>query len=265
MDYLHVLLSNFRLFDLLDIVLVWLIVYRVLTMIKGTRAVQMLTGLAVIAIAFLLSETFQLYVLNSILREFFDHLFLIVVILFQEDIRRGLIQVGRNPFFAAVSSIEEVQVIDEIVHASVQMASKHIGALIVIERETGLRDFVEMGPIIDAKVTQSMLVSLFNPKAPLHDGAVLVQKGRIYSASCLLPLTRNPNVDPALGTRHRAALGLTEETDAVVVVVSEQRGEVSLVKEGRITRDLDAKTLRSVLLRLFELDENLEVPTERPT
>ena len=219
----------------------------------------MLTGLAVFAIAFLLSESLQLYSLNSILREFFDHLFLITVILFQEDIRRGLIHVGRNPFFTAVSSIEEVQVIDEIVQACVLMASKHTGALIVIERETGLKGFLEMGPVIDSKVSQGLLVSLFNPKAPLHDGAVLIQKGRVNSAGCLLPLTRNPNVDPALGTRHRAALGLTEETDAVVVVVSEQRGEISLVQSGQITRNLDGKMLRSVLLRFFDLNDDHEL------
>lgn len=228
-------------------------------MIKGTRAVQMLTGLAVFAIAFLLSERWSMYSLNSILREFFDHLFLIVVILFQEDIRRGLVHVGRNPFFTAVSSIEEVQVIDEIVQACVTMASKHVGALIVIERETGMKGFVEIGTNIDAKVTQGTLVSIFNPKAPLHDGAVLIQKGRISAAGCLLPLTRNPNVDQALGTRHRAALGLTEETDAVVVVVSEQRGEISLVQAGQITRNMDGKMMRGVLLRFFGLNDELEV------
>lgn len=248
-----VLFSTFRLLDLLDMVVVWFVIYRVLLLIKRTRAVQMLSGLGIIAIAYISSIWLDLYTLNWLLEKFFSNLFIIIVVLFQHEIRRGLAHIGRNPFFTSVSADEETLVVDEIVKASVQLAQKKIGALIVIEREIGLEDYVEVGTRIDSTVNAELINSIFNPTSPIHDGALIIRGGRISAAGCFLPLTKNPSIDRNMGTRHRAAFGLTEETDAVVIVVSEENMQVSLVMGGQITSDLDMPTLRKALYNLFSL------------
>ncbi len=244
---------NFRwLIDLLDIAIVAFLIYRIFLLIKGTRAVQMLLGLAVILFLYMGSQVGGLYTLNWILDNFLSSIILVIVVLFQNDIRRALIHVGRNPFFADLSYKEETEVMDELVKACASMAGKRIGALIVIERETGINDFLEVGVEIDAKVSSDLITSIFLPYSPIHDGALVIQQGRLKRAGCFLPLSQNPDISKQLGTRHRAAIGLTELVDAVAIVVSEETGKISLVVGGRITRDLDSTSLKRVLTRLLE-------------
>jgi len=239
--------------DLIDILLVCIIIYRVLLLIRGTRAVQMLTGFGIILIAYYLSDRFRFHTLHTILVEFFNNLILILIIVFQEEIRKVLTQVGRNPFFTSTNTIEEVSIIEELCQAAHMLAQQNVGALIVLERETGLKNYVEAGTALDSKVSADLIVSIFHPSSPVHDGAIIIRNSRISSAGCLLPISRDPALRKELGTRHRAALGLTHETDAVVIVVSEERGEVSLVHHGTMFRDLDINKLRQELLNLFGL------------
>jgi len=244
------LLSNFRFGDAIDVGIIAFVIYRIIDLIRGTRAVQMLIGLVVVFLAFLLSQYFDLYALNWILDNFLGSILLVIVIIFQDDIRRALTQVGTRPFFGAESGLHG-QDLEEIIRAAVSLTSKRIGALIALQRDVGLNDFVEVGTRLDARVSKELITSIFQPLSPIHDGALIIHKGRIIAAGCFLPLTTNPHVSKTLGTRHRAAIGLTEETDAVVIVISEEEGAISMVREGRITRDLDAATLRSTLQRLF--------------
>ena len=245
-------LQDYRpLVDLVDILLVAFIIYRIFLLIKGTRAVQMLLGLAVVLVVYVLSQFFGLFTLHWFLDNFLSSIILVIIVIFQSDIRRALIHMGRNPFFAGMSTREESEVIEELVKASFAMASRRVGALIVIERETGIKDFIEAGSEIDAKVSSDLIQSIFHPSSPIHDGALVIQEGRLTRAGCFLPLTQNPDVGRGLGTRHRAAIGLTELVDAVSIVVSEETGKVSVVVVGRITRDLDYVSLRKVLKRLL--------------
>jgi diadenylate cyclase len=244
------LLSNFRIQDAIDIGLIAFVIYRIIDLIRGTRAVQMLIGLMVIFLAFLSSQYFSLYTLNWILDNFLSSILLLIVVIFQDDIRRALTQVGTRPFFGGEPGVTG-QDLEEIIRAAVSLASKRIGALIVLQRDVGLNEFIEVGTRLDARVSKELISSIFLPLSPIHDGALIIHKGRIIAAGCFLPLTTNPHVSKTLGTRHRAAIGLTEETDAIVVVISEEEGAISMVREGRITRDVDAGTLRSTLQRLL--------------
>lgn len=247
------MLGNFRwVLDLLDILLVAFIIYRIILLIKGTRAVQMLAGLAVLLLVYVASQVGGLYTLNWILNNFLSSIILVIVVIFQNDIRRALLHVGRNPFFADLSFREETQVIDELCRGCSVLAQKHLGALIVIERETGINDFLEVGVELDAKPSATLLHSIFHHASPLHDGAVIIQRGRVTRAGCFLPLTQDPAVSPQYGTRHRAAIGLTELVDAVVIVVSEETGRIAVVVGGKITRNLEVATLKKVLNRLLE-------------
>ncbi|RLB68205.1 MAG: TIGR00159 family protein [Deltaproteobacteria bacterium] len=247
------LLTNFRWFlDLLDILLVAFIIYRIMLLIKGTRAVQMLVGLAVLLLVFVASQLGGLYTLNWILNNFLSSIILVIVVLFQHDIRRALIHVGRNPFFADLSFREETRIIDELCKGCFVLSQKSLGALIVIERETGINNFLEVGIELDAKPSSDLIHSIFHHSSPMHDGAVIIQRGRLTRAGCFLPLTHDPDVNPSFGTRHRAAIGLTELVDAVVIVVSEETGLISVVVGGKITRALDVTTLKKVLNRLLE-------------
>ena len=244
------LLRELRWQDVLDMAIIGFVVYQLVLLIRGTRAVQMLTGLFVLGIAYQGAQYFELYTLNWILDSLGNVILIVIVVVFQHDIRRMLTQVGTGPLFSGGRRIAHAQVIEEITRAAVLLASRRVGALIVIAREVGLNEYIEGGTRLDAQVTKELLVSIFLPTSPLHDGALAIQHGRVVAAGCFLPLTTNPNVSKTLGTRHRAAIGLTEETDALVVVVSEEEGKISLVREGRITRDLDAGVLRSTLQQL---------------
>jgi diadenylate cyclase len=253
LENLTFIIGHLRLQDLIDLVLVWLVVYRVLVLIKKTGTIQMLSGLGVLAIFYILSIWFEFFTFNWILEKFFSNLFLIVVILFQGEIRRALAQIGANPFFSDVSSVQETQVIEEMVKSAFSMAQLGYGALIVVEREIMIDYHIEFGTDVDSKVSSELLLSIFHPTSPLHDGAVLVRGGKIHSAGNFLPLSKNPVLDKNLGTRHRAAIGLTEETDAMVVIVSEENRSVGIVQGGVLTPMMDMGDLRQRLYELYGL------------
>ncbi len=249
------LLAGLRWQDVVDILLVAFVIYRIFVLIKGTRALQMLVGLAFLVLAYVGSQVFELFALHWILNAFLTSIILVVVVLFQNEIRRALAHVGVNPFGPRESSSTGAQAVEELMKASVSLANKKTGALMVLQRETDLGDYVEKGVRLDAVLSRELLLSIFLPYSPIHDGAVLVREGRAMWAGCFLPLTSRPGVDKDLGTRHRAAIGITEETDAVVIVVSEETGGISVVLNGRMTRNLDGASLRRVLLKLFPQGE----------
>jgi diadenylate cyclase len=244
--------------DIFDIAIVTLGIYWLLLLIRGTRAIQILVGLIVLMALMLASELFQFATLGLILDNFLGSAVLIIIVLFQHDIRRALARVGRG-FFPAVSSQQESQLVEEVVHATQALAEKRVGALIVLERDTALGDQIDPGPSIDATVSMELLQSIFLPPSPLHDGAAVIQDGRVASAGSILPLTLRSDLPEGAGTRHRAALGVTEETDAVVVVVSEETGTISVVMGGEMRRDLDAPRLRAVLRDILAGDRR-ELP-----
>jgi len=237
--------------DALDIGIIAFVLYRLIHMIRGTRAMQMIIGLVVILLAYVSSQMFGLYTLNWVLDNFLGSIILVIIVIFQSDIRRALTQFGTAPLFGGADRIERGQVLEEITKAVVSLATRRIGGLIVLEREVGLNEYIEVGTRLDARVTRELLESVFIPHSPMHDGALVIQKGRVAAARCFLPLSVDPNLSQAFGTRHRAAVGLTEETDAVAVVISEERGKISLVVEGKVNEDLEGPQLRSSLQRLF--------------
>jgi uncharacterized protein (TIGR00159 family) len=248
--------SNYDpIWDTVDIVLVYVAVYWLLLLIKGTRAVQMLIGLSALIAVRLLSGLLQLMTLSWILDTFLASAVLIIIVLFQADIRRALARVGLG-VFPRLAQRQEARVVEEIVRAAQALAQKRVGALIVVEREIGLEDLIEAGTPLDAVASKDLLVAIFLPYSPLHDGAVVIQNGRLAHAGCILPLTLRTNLPEGVGTRHRAAVGITEETDAVVVVVSEETASIAVVVNAELIRDLDAPRLRSVL-------RDLLVPGER--
>ncbi len=256
--------SNFDPFrDTVDILLVAGGIYWLLLLIRGTRAVQILVGLTVLFAANLASQIFQLVTLRSILENFLGSAVVIIVIIFQHDIRRALARVGRG-VFTAVTAHEESQIVEEVVRSAQILAKRRLGALIVLERESSLVDQIEAGMPVDAAVSKELLTSLFLPQSPLHDGAVVIQGGRIAYAGCILPLTLRADLPEGLGTRHRAGLGLTEETDAVVVVVSEETASISVVMGGEIVSGLDTPRLRVVLRDILSGDRR-ELPASSET
>ncbi len=235
--------TNIRLLDLIDIGIVAFIIYRIILLIKGTRAVQMLLGLAVILAVYMASRVGDLHTLNWFLSNFLSSIILVIVVIFQNDIRRALMHVGRNPFLANTSR-DESEIIDELVKACVALGNRKIGALIAIERETGINDILESGTQIDARVSCELIRSIFMPSSPIHDGALVLQQGRLTMAGCFLPLSQGSDVTKELGTRHRAAIGLTELADAVAIIVSEETGKISVAVNGGMTRNLDAASLK---------------------
>lgn len=256
MGFLEQVFLKLRWLDLLDILLVFIIVYRLLLLIRGTRAVQVLTGLGIMAFAFILSDRLSLFVLNYLLRQVFDYLFLIVIILFQDEIRRVLATIGRNPFVGSPAARSRIlQSLEEIVKSARMLASKRTGALIVLERQHGLKNYTEGATQMNAKVSAELILSIFQPSSPIHDGAIVILGDRILAAGCFFPVNLEGEMDQALGTRHRAAVGLTQETDAVVVVVSEERGEISLVEFGEISRNMELGDLLLKLMGAFDLNQ----------
>jgi diadenylate cyclase len=230
---------------MLDMAIVAVFFYQVLLLIRGTRAVQMAVGGGLVTALFFLSRWLELEAVNWLIRNAAAYVVFAAIVLFQADIRRALAHFGRAPFlrhFSRGSGAEEA--VEELVVAVSNLSSHKIGALIVIERQIGLRNYIEGGIPLDATITYDLLASIFQTTSPLHDGAVIVQGNRIAAAACFLPLSVNPKVSRALGTRHRAALGLTEENDAVAVVVSEETGVISLAINGRLERDFTPDMLR---------------------
>ena len=239
--------------DLVDIILMSIIVYRLLLIIKGTKAAHMLMGLGVLLIASLLSGYFELYTVDWLIQSFWAQIVIAIIILFQPEIRRALAQMGETPFLQTLTPAEELKSLEEIVRATIALANRKIGGLIAIERETSLKDFIEIGVSLDARVSKEILLSIFHPTSPIHDGAVVIRGNRIVAAGCFLPIIMSPDISKSLGTRHRAALGLSEETDAVILVVSEETGMVSMAIQGKLETHLDMGTLRDTLTELFSV------------
>ncbi len=248
----------------IDIAVVAYIIYRILLLIRGTRAQQILVGLGLIAVGFFLSKLFGLRTLSWILDNFISSFLLIVIVVFQHDIRRGLSGVGRRPLFGSTPYGQGAYLVDELTRAAEAMAKDRVGAIMLVEREASLTELAETGIRVDSRISTALLMQIFTPPGPLHDGAVIVQNGRIAAAAVFLPLTQNPRLDPSLGTRHRAAVGATEEIDAVAIVVSEENGKMSIAEAGQLTRDLDAATLRKVLQRYFGPRPTAPRPRWRP-
>jgi len=237
--------------DILDIILVSLLLYRLLLFIKGTRAVQMLIGIGVLMLASLLLGYTGLYTMDWIIQSFWAQIVIALIVLFQPEIRRALARMGKTPFLQSFTSAEELKSLEEILKASVALANRKIGALIVIERETSLNEFVEIGTSLDARVTREILLSIFHPSSPIHDGAVVIKGNRIVAAGCFLPIMLSSEIDKAMGTRHRAGLGLTEETDAVAIIVSEETGNISMAVGGKLETHIDMGTLHDILTDMF--------------
>ena len=233
-------------FTVLDILLVALIIYEVLVMIRGTRAAPMLAGLAAVAVAFYLARIGELVTLNWLVSRLLPYIVFALIVVFQAEIRHVLSDVWRRVSFLRGTAVEGDSY-DDIVLAANLFSQHQTGALMVIEREIGLRTYVESGVALDARLSYDLLATIFRPSAPLHDGAVIIQKDRLAAAACFLPLSMNPVLSTQLGTRHRAGIGITEETDAIAVIVSEESGAISMAVGGKIERDLTVEQLREHL------------------
>jgi diadenylate cyclase len=236
-----------RWWDLIDILVVAFFIHQAFLFLKGTRAFQLFLTLSLLFLFFWISERFQIRTVRAVLGSLFDNWVILLVLLFHQDIRRALSQFGVKSFLSASKKEDSSQLIEELVRSAVSLANKKIGALLVVEREADLSDFIEAGEVLDSRVSKDVLTSLFLPVSPLHDGAAVIRKGRIFMAGCFLPLSLNPLISKALGTRHRAALGITEETDAICLVISEEKGSVSFASAGKISHDLEAGQLRKLL------------------
>jgi diadenylate cyclase len=234
--------------DLIDVLIVAYVIYRIALLIRGTRTMQMVLGMLIVGAAFVTSQVLGLFTLNWLLNNFLASLFVIVVVIFQSDIRRALTRVGAQPFFGRAAAAATAS--DEIATAAAWLSARKIGALMVIEQDDGLGEVVETGRLVDAKVSPELLETIFMNGSPLHDAAVIIHGDRILAASCLLPLSQNPNVALSLGTRHRAAIGMSEDSDAVVLVVSEEDGTISLAQDGVLNRGLEPGQVLAMLRKL---------------
>lgn len=244
--------TNVSWWDLIDIAIVALAIYEFLKLIRGTRAAQMAFGLSLIVALYFFSQWAPLQTVNWLIRNAVGYVVFAAVVIFQSDIRRALAHFGRTPFFRRFARTETAdEIVEEVVEAVTVLAERKTGAIIAIEREIGLRDYVESGIPLDARITYDLLISIFQLDSPLHDGAVVIQEDRMAAAACFLPLTVNPHLSRGLGTRHRAGIGLTEESDAIVVIVSEETGQISLARDGQIELRLTPEQLRSRLTSLM--------------
>jgi diadenylate cyclase len=235
--------------EIIDILIVSYVIYKLILLLRGTRAIQLLKGISVVVVAWVASIWFQLNTLKWLMNQMFTFGVLALIIIFQPELRRALEQLGRGKLFSRLSEVDQEihQEIGEVLKAVNYMCRRKIGALIVFERETGLNEYVESGTNIGAAVSSELLINIFIPNTPLHDGAVIIRQNRIEAAGCYLPLSENPFISKELGTRHRAAIGVSEMSDAISVVVSEETGQVSLAINGLVVRDIKEESLISKL------------------
>jgi len=250
--------------NIIDMLVVAFLIYKLFLWIKGTRAVQLLKGLVVLLIATTVSNWLGLYTFNWILKSIQGMLIVAIPVVFQPELRRALERLGRGKFLSRqlVSLGEEdtTRVINEIVRGAMVLAKNKIGALIVFERETGINDYVETGVGLDSLVSGELLINIFTPNSPLHDGAVIVRNDRVVSAGCFLPLTEGLNISKELGTRHRAAIGISDVSDAIALIVSEETGSISVAIDGQLTRNLDERALREILAEMLHQKTMNQVP-----
>ncbi len=236
----------------IEIIILWVVFYHILVFFQGTRAFQVLKGLTYLLLAFLISQLLGFNTLNWLLTNFFAISILAVLIIFQQELRQGLARLGQQHLFnVGLEESEIVAIIEELIEAVDKLSKRKIGCLIAIERETKLKTYIESGVPIDAKVSSELIQTIFTPHTPLHDGGVIIRGERIVAASCLFPLSENPNFRKIIGTRHRAALGITEQTDAVVLMVSEETGEISVATEGRFIPIINKERLANILKGLL--------------
>ncbi len=240
--------------DVIDILIVAFIIYQVLRFLRGTHAVQMAVGGGVLVGLFWFSNWADLATVNWILRTFLPYAIFGLIVVFQTEIRKALAHLGKTPLFGFFSAHKTNGVVEEIVLATTTLAARKVGAIIVLEREMGLRSYIETGIALEALVTYDLLINIFTPGTPLHDGAVIVQGQRLAAAACFLPLTVSPELSRTLGSRHRAAIGVTEDTDAMAVVVSEETGTISLVSAGQIRRGFDSRSLKAALIESLQME-----------
>lgn len=237
----------------LEILFTWAIIYYLIRFFQGTRAIQALMGLVILAVVFNIAKILQLNMINWVLTKLFAVGVVAFLIIFQPELRRALARIGQKTIIS--SFLKKGGTIDELVQACEYLSRNKIGAILAIEREVGLKNYIESGMILDAKVSFELVVTLFTPDTPTHDGGLIIQGDRIASCGSLFPLSQNADLARSLGTRHRAAIGLTEETDAVCIVISEETRAISVAVYGKLTRDLDPEGLRSVLTSLFKEPE----------
>ncbi len=250
------LFFSIRIQDIIDIIIVAVVFYKLFSLIKETRAEQLTKGIFALFVFAKVSGLLKLYTINWILENAMTVGVLAILIVFQPELRRGLEYIGRSRFFTKsfleIKGESLTKNVDEIVEAVASLSRQKIGALIVLERETGLNEVIETGTIINGLVSSDLLINIFIPNTPLHDGAVIIKEDIIRGAACFLPLTENPGVSKELGTRHRAALGISEKSDTLAIVVSEETGAISIAENGNISRHLDSKTLRQILIDMYK-------------
>ena len=252
-------LDQFNLWAVIDIGIITFIIYNVILLIKGTRAAQMLTGILIVFGAFLFSSVVPLTTVNWVMNKFYSSFLLIVIVLFQDELRNALSKIGKNPLTTTEDQrTSSFKIIDEIARAAASLANTKTGALIVIEREIILKRYIDIGIPVDALVSNELIRSIFQPNSPIHDGAIIIQQSRISAAGCFLPLTKSNNLDLEMGTRHRAAVGISEETDAVVILVSEEKGAVSIISDGSIQNISGGDQLKKQLKKYFASEIQLE-------
>lgn len=258
LDKLVFLLSTIRITDVIDIFIVSFMFYKLFALIRGTRATQLIKGILFIFIGSKLSEFFKLYTISWILNNAVTVGFIAILIVFQPELRRILEHIGNNKLLKPVNfeeSRSNANVIEEIVKATYSLAGKKIGALMVLERKTGLRDIIETGIFLNSDISYELLMNIFIPNTPLHDGAVVISNDHIIAASCFLPLTDNKQISMELGTRHRAGIGISEKSDAIVIVVSEETGYVSICEKSKINRNVSKEYLLNYLVENFVVEE----------
>jgi len=253
MDIFNIGFLEFTFRDLIDILLVTFLIYKLYQVMSGTRAAQMIFGLILIVVISFVVEIFKLEGMSWIIRNIKTVWIILFVIIFQPELRRLLIQAGQSKIFKPFVKLSDSKIIESLASAANELSQKRYGGLIVIARETGIKAIIETGIQLQAKVTDSLIVSIFSPRSPLHDGAVIINEDMIEAAKCILPLTQNPNIDPIFGTRHQAALGVSEETDAVVIIVSEETGKISIALKGKFKTDLNYNSLIKNLSKLLNV------------
>jgi diadenylate cyclase len=257
-------LISLTIIDFIDVIIVAILIYNLLSLFKGTRAVRIISGFVIILGIFLMSDLCNLRTLNWLLRYFFIYAGLIIIILFQPELRHLLSTISRNPFLKIFSKPPRMQeTLDDLVFALNAMAEKRIGGIILLEKYVGLRNYIEAGIRVDGLVSYDLLLSIFHPTSPLHDGAVIIRGDRILAAACFLPLTLNPRLSRELGSRHRAAIGVSEESDAIALIVSEERGEISIAHLGKITKAIPIKSLAKIITTLHEESEDADEVMKR--
>jgi diadenylate cyclase len=251
MELFHVGFIKFGIVDLIDVAIVWFLFYRLLILMKGTRSVQIVIGLFLVILVSFVAFWFQLEGLKWLISNIATVGIIVLVIVFQPELRGALAQIGHNKFIRMFFRYEKERTLDEVVRGTIKLAELRYGALIVLERDIGLKDFAETGKELGAQVSSELLVTLFTPYTPLHDGAAIISGENIVAVACTLPLSQNPQYIKLYGMRHRAAVGLTEESDAVVVVVSEETGNISVAFGGRLQKNIDKSVLKDMVLGLM--------------